>query len=92
MTVLAVDGLVVVGAVTALVLLAFLVVVGIQQRGSNDAFLEWDPVRRTEWQYDQESVDMEEMLALHNAERARRGERALTLAEYAEVVRRDGHA
>jgi hypothetical protein len=75
------------GVVVAVLLLA-LVVLGLRQRGSTRGYLEWDPVARTAWRQDQESVDMAEMLALHNAARARDGLPPQTLAEYAEAVRR----
>ena len=88
MTFLAADPLVIGGAAIAIGLLAFLVVIGRRGAGRNEGFLEWDPVARTAWRHDQESVDTAEMLNLHNADRVRRGLEPVTLDEYIEAVRR----
>ncbi|MCW3064677.1 MAG: hypothetical protein JWN32_1849 [Solirubrobacterales bacterium] len=84
----AVDGLVLVAVAVVAALVLGVIVLGRSQRGGHSGFLEWDPVARTAWRHDQESVDVEEMLALHNGERRRRGLDALTMEEYLEQVRR----
>lgn len=71
-------------------ILLFLVVNGLRQRGGHRRVLEWDPVQRVEFQAAQEDVDLAEMLALHNASRAREGLPPLTVEEYREQTRRNG--
>lgn len=76
-------GIVVVGA-----LAAFVVIAGLRNRGTHDRILEWDPVGRVAWRWEQEAHDLTQMLELHNADRVRRGLEPITLNEYREEVRR----
>jgi hypothetical protein len=87
-TLAAIDGLVVVALAVVAALAVGVVVLGRAQRGGHSGFLEWNPEEGTAWRHDQESVDVEEMLELHNAERRRRGLDPMTMAEYVEQVRR----
>lgn len=89
--ILAADGLVVTGAIVVVVLFAALILVGAGTRGTNDGFLEWNPAERSSFKAGQEDADLEEMLGLHNAQRARDGLPAVTLDEYVESVRKRPH-
>jgi hypothetical protein len=68
---------------------AALVALGVSQHGRHSAFLEWDPEERTAWLGDQESVDLVEMLELHNDARRRRGLEPATIDEFRDQVRRE---
>jgi hypothetical protein len=76
------------GGTVGVILLLGLVVLALREGSPSQEFLEWDPVTRTAWRGEQDAIDVEEMLALHNARRTRDGLRPLTLAEYTEAVRR----
>jgi hypothetical protein len=70
---------------------AMLVLVAILMRGGSGSAEEVQSHARAraEWRADQDLVDAEEMLRLHNADRVERGLRPRTMAEFTEGVRRD---
>jgi uncharacterized protein YkwD len=86
--VLAVAPLVVVSAGVVTLITIGLVFIGWRYGGPNARYLEWDPVAEEQGRRAQDSVDLAEMLALHNAARVRNGLEPVTLDEYAEAVHR----
>jgi hypothetical protein len=73
-----------------LLFVAMLVLVAILMRGGTGSAdeMEQRARARAEWRADQDDVDAEEMLRLHNADRVERGLRPRTMAEFTEGVRR----
>jgi hypothetical protein len=65
-----------------------LVVLGLRAGAKGRGYLDWDPNEELERRAQQEDVDIEEMLHLHNSRRMQQGLDPVTLAEYTEAVRR----
>ena len=80
--------MILVWVVVVLIVLGGLIALGTMQGGRTSGYLEWDPEERVAWLGDQDDADLVEMLALHNADRRKRGLDPVTLDEFREQVRR----
>lgn len=85
---------VILGAVlmALLIVLTVVGVVGSRRPGGdvNGTFLDWDPAERAVWRQAVDEEDVEHLLRMTNERRRARGERALSMAEYQERLRREG--